>query len=82
MRNSKDLTYAGALSELEQIIEEIESETIDVDLFAGKVKRAAQLIKFCKTSLRTTKEEVKKVLSEIEEKPGEEEEESAGRSEN
>lgn len=78
MRNSKNLTYAKALSELERIIQEIESETIDVDLFAEKVKRAAHLIKFCKTSLRTTKEEVKKVLSEIEEKPGEEEEESPG----
>ncbi|GBE02746.1 exodeoxyribonuclease VII small subunit [bacterium BMS3Bbin06] len=78
MRNSKNLTYAKALSELEQIIQEIESETIDVDLFAGKVKRAAQLIKFCKTSLRTTKEEVNKVLSEIEEKPGEEEEDPPG----
>ena len=49
-----------------------------MDLFAGKVKRAAQLIKFCKTSLRTTKEEVNKVLSEIEEKPGEEEEDPPG----
>jgi exodeoxyribonuclease VII small subunit len=54
------------LTELEDIITEIESEEINVDILAEKVKRAAYLIKFCKGRLRNTEEEVKKVLSEIE----------------
>lgn len=66
MSRNKQLTYSLALTELEDIITEIESEEINVDILAEKVKRAAYLIKFCKGRLRNTEEEVKKVLSEIE----------------
>ena len=52
--------------ELEQIISEIETEEVDVDVLAGKVKRAALLVKLCKTRLRNAEEEVKKVMAEIE----------------
>jgi exodeoxyribonuclease VII small subunit len=66
---SKQLTYSRALSELELIIGEIESDHIDVDLLSERVKRAAALIAFCKERLRNTEDEVKKILSEIESKP-------------
>jgi exodeoxyribonuclease VII small subunit len=66
------MTYSLALTELEDIINEIESEEINVDILAEKVKRASYLIKFCKVRLRNTEEEVKKVLSEIERTEGEE----------
>jgi len=62
---SRQMTYSLALTELEQIINEIESEEINVDVLAEKVRKAAYLIKFCKDRLRNTEEEVKKVLSEI-----------------
>jgi len=64
---SKQLTYSLALTELEEIISAIESEEINIDTLAEKVKRATYLIRFCKGRLRNTEEEVKKVLSEIEE---------------
>lgn len=67
MSKSRQLTYSRALKELEEIINEIESEEINVDVLTEKVKRASCLIKFCKDRLRNTEEEVKKVLSEIEE---------------
>jgi exodeoxyribonuclease VII small subunit len=63
---SRQLTYSRAWIELEEIINEIESEEINVDVLAEKVKRAGYLIKFCKGRLRNTEEEVKQVLSEIE----------------
>jgi exodeoxyribonuclease VII small subunit len=68
MTEKENLTYSQAIGELEKIINEIEAENIDVDILAEKVNRATYLIKFCKSNLRTTEEEVKKVLSEIEEK--------------
>jgi len=37
-------------------------------VLAEKVKRATHLIKFCKDHLRTTEEEVKNILSEMQEK--------------
>jgi exodeoxyribonuclease VII small subunit len=67
----KKLTYARAIEELQGIISEIERESIDVDLLAEKVRRATFLIKYCKEHLRTTEEEVKNILSEIQEKPEE-----------
>ena len=67
MTKSKQLTYSLALTELEEIISAIESEEINIDTLAEKVKRATYLIRFCKGRLRNTEEEVKKVLSEIEE---------------
>ena len=69
MGERKKLSYAKAIRELEQIIGEIEAESVDVDVLAEKVRRAACLIKFCKGNLRTTEEEVTKALSEIEQKP-------------
>jgi len=67
---SKQIPYSRALSELEKIIGEIESEETDLDLLSEKVKRAAYLIKLCRARLRGTEEEVKKALLEIEEKGG------------
>ena len=65
MGKVRQITYSQALSELEKIVGEIESEKIDVDLLAEKVKRAAYLIKFCRTRLRSTEEEVKKAMDEL-----------------
>jgi exodeoxyribonuclease VII small subunit len=77
----KQISYSRALSELEKIVSEIESEETDLDVLSEKVKRAAHLIKFCRAKLRSTEEEVKKALSEIGEgavSEGLQEEESDG----
>ena len=68
MSEKKRLTYTKAIEELQGIINEIERESVDVDVLAEKVKRATHLIKFCKDHLRTTEEEVKGILSEMQEK--------------
>ena len=58
--------YKGAIEEIESIVDEIENETVDVDILAEKIKRAAFLIKYCKQKLRKTDDEIKKVLDELE----------------
>ncbi len=58
--------YKEAMDEIERIVEEIENETVDVDMLAEKIKRAAFLIKLCKQKLRKTDDEIKKVLDELE----------------
>lgn len=60
------LTYASAITELETIVGQIESGDIDVDVLTVKVKRASELIKFCKDRLRNTQKEVGKTLTDIE----------------
>lgn len=68
MSKDNQITYSQALTELEQIIVEAETEGIAVDVLAEKVKRAAFLIKECKDKLRSTDEEVKKALAALEDR--------------
>lgn len=64
--NKKQPTYAEAATELESIVSEIESEAMDLDLLSERVKRAAFLINYCKTKLKSTEAEVKSVLKGLE----------------
>jgi exodeoxyribonuclease VII small subunit len=49
-----NLTYEAAYKELTEIAQEIENESVSVDVLADKVKRASELIEFCQTKLRAT----------------------------
>ena len=68
MKINSDLTYQQALTELENIVEALEDETIPVDELAIKVKRASDLIEFCQAKLTETDAEVKKILTYLEDK--------------
>ena len=59
------MTYDEAYSELEQIISDIENGEIGVDLLSAKVKRAAELIAFCKEKLASTETDVQKILEDL-----------------
>lgn len=59
------LNYTTAKSELEAIVRELESGKMDVDVITQKVKRASELIRYCKEKLTTTDEELQKILDEI-----------------
>ena len=60
------LTYEEAYRELEQIAQEIEHETVSVDVLAEKVKRASDLISLCQTRLKATEGEVNKIIARME----------------
>lgn len=57
--------YTEAFEELQQIVSEIEEGQISVDELSEKVKRAALLIKICKSKLASTEEDVNKILKEL-----------------
>lgn len=63
----KELTYNGALEELKEILARIEGQEVDIDQIAKDVKRSAELIRFCKTKLRQTEEEVESILNDMKE---------------
>ncbi len=67
----KDLSYAEAFSELQQIVNDMEEGEIGIDELSEKVKLAATLIGICKKKLHHTEEDVKNILKELEE-PGSE----------
>jgi exodeoxyribonuclease VII small subunit len=62
----KKKTYEEAYEELQEIVKEIESGDISVDVLGEKVKRAGELIRFCKEKLFKTEQEVNLVLKDLE----------------
>jgi len=62
----KEIKYAKAIEELNKILDDLQSERIDVDEVAVKVKKAMELIRICKDKISSTELEVKKVIKEFE----------------
>ncbi len=58
----KKLTYLEAMQELEDILAQMEENTLEIDSLADRVKRASELIAFCKEKLKTTEKDVEKVV--------------------
>jgi exodeoxyribonuclease VII small subunit len=61
----ENMTYSQARKELEEIVRSIESGELDVDKLTEKVKRAAELISFCKEKLTKADEDLQRMLDEI-----------------
>ena len=61
----KQVSYDKAFEELQQIISEMESGEISVDLLSEKVKRAAELIQLCKNKLTSTENDVQQILKDL-----------------
>lgn len=62
------LGYAEAVAELEDILDGLESEAVDVDVLADRVKRAAALIKHCRAKIGDARLHVEQVVGEIDDK--------------
>jgi exodeoxyribonuclease VII small subunit len=65
---TKKTSYKEAVSEIEEILEQIENSELDVDQLAEKVQRVSILLKLCKDKLQKTNEQVEQILKEMEEK--------------
>ncbi len=59
------MTYEKAYNELQEIITAIETGDVSVDLLLEKVKRAAELISFCKEKLTATEQDVQQILADL-----------------
>ncbi len=64
MAKRKDISYAEAMAEIEQILARFRSEELHVDELTDEVKRALELITLCKERLKRSEEEVRKILEE------------------
>lgn len=58
--------YAEALGELETILVELDDDTLDVDLLAERVARAAELISFCRDRIDGARMEVERIVTDLE----------------
>jgi len=60
------ITYDKAFAELNQILDDIQSEDVSIDQIAVKSKRANELLKFCREKLRTIETQVAENFDEEE----------------
>ncbi len=66
--SKKQLNYNSAIEEIESIINKIENQELDIDELSENVKRVAELLNFCKKKLKSTEDEVQKILKEFDDK--------------
>ena len=63
--NRKNLSYKDAITEIDEILSQLENNELDVDELSEKVKRVSQLVMLCKEKLHNTEQEVDKILKEM-----------------
>ena len=56
-------SYSLAFEELQRIVSEMERGDVGIDELAVNVKRAAELIQYCKNKLKATELDVAEILS-------------------
>ena len=62
----KNITYQNAIEELEDILQKMEDNELEIDSLSDQVKRASELISFCKNKLKSTEKDVEDILQKME----------------
>jgi exodeoxyribonuclease VII small subunit len=62
-----NISYKDAIEEIESILQQVESGELDVDQLTDKVKRASALLDFCNKKLKTSEQEIEKIIKEMKE---------------
>ncbi len=73
---AKKLSFGEAVSEVEQILANLEQDEVDIDLLGEEVKRAVELIQVCRQKLEKTDGEVRELVAGLQHSGSDEESES------
>ena len=57
--------YGAAIAELEQILAELERGSVDVDRLGAQVKRASELIRFCRERVVAARLDIEQVVAQL-----------------
>jgi len=57
-----EISYSLALEELQEILNDLESDQVDIDELAKKVERANELLQQCQKQLTSTQMQVEKII--------------------
>jgi exodeoxyribonuclease VII small subunit len=63
---TEEIGYGEAVAEWEEILDEIASDDVDVDLLSVRVRRAAELIRICRRRIHATRMEVEEIVAGLE----------------
>ena len=61
----KEFSFNQAVTEIEKILQEIETGEMDIDRLSVEVKRASELIRQCQKKLKSTEEEINTIFKEL-----------------
>jgi exodeoxyribonuclease VII small subunit len=60
------ISYAEAQAELDAILHELDGDEVDVDVLGDRVRRAAELLRLCRSRIAAARFEVEQVVGELE----------------
>ena len=72
MTDDEQVSYSNAISELEEILDQIEGDDVDLDDLAVKVERASELVEVCRDKIDKTEMQVKTIIDDLRDDEGEE----------
>ncbi len=61
-----ELDYSTAIAELDEILAELEDESLNVDILTERVGRASELITFCRERITSAKLGVEQIAADLE----------------
>ena len=64
-QKTSQVTYAGAINRLQDILQELDDDSLDFDKMINNVREASELIKFCKSKIASTEMSVKEILESL-----------------
>lgn len=65
MTDDLQMSYDAAITEVEQILAELENSVVDVDHLAERISRAATLLAFCRSRLEAVHVDVEQLVAEL-----------------
>ena len=60
-----ELTYSQALAELETIVNQLRSDSCDIDSLTAMTSRATELLEACRSRLTTTESKLTEILEKL-----------------
>ena len=57
-------SYEKAYAELESILEDLVADEVSVDALSKKIKRAKELVQYCKAKLRDVESDIQSVVDD------------------
>ena len=60
--DNDNITYEKAYSELEAIINQLETDGLSIELLAEKVSRAAYLLELCTQKMRSIESDIQQII--------------------
>lgn len=68
--DGEQITFSDAMTELKSILDELESDEVDIDRLATSVRRAATLIGECRRRVVAVEMEIDQIVLELDESDG------------